>query len=181
MKSILLILTMIAGSALTQAQEMKTFHNFKATNIEGEEIDMSQFKGKKVMVVNVASKCGYTPQYETLQEIYDEFGGEKFEIIGFPSNQFMGQEPGEEKEIATFCKKNYGVTFTMMSKIDVKGKDQHPLYSWLTEKEQNGVEDAKVKWNFQKFLIDENGNYVKKLAPGDSPADPVVLDWLGAK
>lgn len=181
MRTLLLLLTITIGTNLAQAQDMKTFHDFKATTLEGEEIDMSQFKGKKVMVVNVASKCGYTPQYETLQEVYSEFGGEKFEIIGFPSNQFMGQEPGTAEEIATFCKKNYGVTFTMMSKIDVKGKDQHPLYSWLTKEEENGVEDAKVKWNFQKFLIDENGKWVKKLAPGDSPADPFVQDWLSSK
>lgn len=172
---------MIAGAMLTNAQDMKTFHDFKATNIEGQEIDMSQFKGKKLMVVNVASKCGYTPQYETLQEVYSEFGGDDFEIIGFPCNQFMGQEPKSESEIMAFCKKNYGVTFTMMSKIDVKGKDQHPIYSWLTQKEQNGVEDSKVKWNFQKFLIDENGKYIKTMAPGDSPADATVKDWLSAK
>lgn len=177
MKNLLLILMTITTTAV-MAQE-KTLYDFKAKTIDGQDFDFASLKGKKVLIVNTASKCGYTPQYEQLQKLYDQMGGENFEIIGFPANNFMGQEPGSNDEIAGFCKKNYGVTFTMMEKISVKGKDMHPLYAWLTEKDQNGVEDAKVKWNFQKFLIDEEGKYVKTLAPGTSPLDNEVTSWLG--
>ena len=171
-----IILSILTLGAMAQT---KTLYDFEAKTIDGKEFDFSSLKGKKVLLVNTASKCGYTPQYEELQKLYDQSGGGDFEIIGFPANNFMGQEPGSNDEIAGFCQKNYGVTFTMMEKISVKGNDQHPLYSWLTDKDQNGVEDAKVKWNFQKFLIDENGNYVKSLAPGTSPLDSEVTSWLG--
>ena len=177
MKKLLILLLTITSTAV-MAQD-KTLYDFSAKTIDGQDFDFSSLKGKKVLVVNTASKCGYTPQYEQLQKLYDQMGGEKFEIIGFPANNFMGQEPGSNDEIAGFCQKNYGVTFTMMEKISVKGSDQHPLYAWLTEKDENGVEDAKVKWNFQKFLIDENGKYVKSLAPGTSPLDAEVTSWLG--
>lgn len=169
---------MTVATTAAMAQE-KTLYDFKANTIDGEAFDFSSLKGKKVLLVNTASKCGYTPQYEQLQKLYDQMGGEGFEIIGFPANNFMGQEPGSNDDIASFCKKNYGVTFTMMEKISVKGKDQHPIYAWLTSKEQNGVEDSKVKWNFQKYLIDENGKYVKSIAPGISPLDNEVTSWLG--
>lgn len=169
---------MTVATTAAMAQE-KTLYDFKANTIDGEAFDFSSLKGKKVLLVNTASKCGYTPQYEQLQKLYDQMGGEGFEIIGFPANNFMGQEPGSNDDIASFCKKNYGVTFTMMEKISVKGKDQHPIYAWLTSKEQNGVEDSKVKWNFQKYLIDENGKYVKSIAPGTSPLDNEVTSWLG--
>ncbi len=158
--------------------QTKSLYDFKVNTIDGKEFDFSSLKGKKVLIVNTASKCGYTPQYEQLEALYKQYGGEGFEIIGFPANNFMGQEPGSNDEIAEFCKKNYGVTFTMMEKISVKGKDQHPLYAWLTEKTQNGVEDAPVKWNFQKFMIDENGKYVKSIAPGTSPKDEEVIAWI---
>lgn len=171
-----IILSILTLGAMAQT---KTLYDFEAKTIDGKEFDFSSLKGKKVLVVNTASKCGYTPQYEQLQKLYDQSGGGDFEIIGFPANNFMGQEPGSNDEIAGFCQKNYGVTFTMMEKVSVKGKDQHPLYTWLTEKDQNGVEDAKVKWNFQKFLIDENGSYVKSLASGTSPLDKEVTSWLG--
>jgi glutathione peroxidase len=171
-----IILSILTLGAMAQT---KTLYDFEAKTIDGKEFDFSSLKGKKVLVVNTASKCGYTPQYEQLQKLYDQSGGGDFEIIGFPANNFMGQEPGSNDEIAGFCQKNYGVTFTMMEKVSVKGKDQHPLYTWLTEKDQNGVEDAKVKWNFQKFLIDENGGYVKSLASGTSPLDKEVTSWLG--
>lgn len=171
----LLLLTLITTTTMAQ----QNFHQFKANTIDGQELDFSTLKGKKVLVVNVASKCGLTPQYESLQELYDKFGGEKFEIIGFPANNFMGQEPGANEEIAAFCQKNYGVTFTMMEKISVKGKDIHPIYEWLTQKSKNGMADAKVSWNFQKFLIDEEGNLVKSLSPQTSPVDDEILTWLG--
>jgi len=158
-----------------------SLHDFTVQDINGEDFDLAQLKGKKVLVVNTASKCGLTPQYETLEEVYQEFGGDDFVIIGFPANNFMGQEPGTDEEIKAFCQKNYGVSFPMMSKISVKGKDIHPVYQFLTEKEKNGVEDAKVSWNFQKFMIDENGKYVASVSPQDSPASEEIIDWVTSK
>jgi glutathione peroxidase len=163
------------------AQEMKTLHNYSATTIEGENLDLRKFKGKKVMVVNTASRCGLTPQYEDLQKLYKEFGGDDFEIIGFPANNFMKQEPGSDENIAAFCSKNYGVSFTMMSKINVKGKEIHPIYQWLTTKDQNGVEDNKVSWNFQKYLIDEEGKYVRMISPKEKPYNESVIAWIKGK
>lgn len=160
---------------------MKTLHDFKATTIDGEIFDMAQLKGKKVMIVNVASKCGYTPQYKQLQELYENYKDKGFVILGFPCNQFMGQEPGTEEEIKTFCEKNYGVTFPLFSKIDVKGNDQHPIYQWLTQKALNGVEDSEVSWNFNKYLIDENGKYVMHLKSGADPFDDKIINWLEGK
>lgn len=179
-KSILLILAVIAGHT-SFSQDMKTLHDFTANTIEGESLDLSKFKGKKLLVVNTASKCGLTPQYEDLQKLYDEFGGDNFEIIGFPANNFMKQEPGSDEKIAAFCSKNYGVSFTMMSKIDVKGKDIHPIYQWLTSKDQNGVEDNKVGWNFQKYLIDEDGKYVRMISPKEKPYNDSVIAWIKGK
>lgn len=168
---------MTISTTLAMAQT-KTLYDFKAKTIDGQDFDFSTLKGKKILIVNTASKCGYTPQYEQLEELYKQYGGEGFEIIGFPANNFMSQEPGSNDEIAEFCKKNYGVSFTMMEKISVKGKDIHPLYAWLTEKDQNGVEDAPVKWNFQKFMIDESGKYVKSVASGTSPKDQEIVAWI---
>lgn len=153
-------------------------YNFKAIDIEGKEFDFSSLKGKKVMIVNTASECGFTPQYEQLEAIYKKYGGAKFEIIGFPANNFGGQEPGADSTIAAFCKKNYGVTFKMMSKISVVGNDQHEIYQWLTQKSKNGVEDAKVQWNFHKFLIDENGHYVKSVGTKTKPDDADIVKWI---
>lgn len=174
------ILTTIIFSMLTLSTmaQPKTLYEFTANTIDGKPFDFASLKGKKVLIVNTASKCGYTPQYAQLEELYKTKGGEKFEIIGFPANNFMGQEPGSNDEIAGFCQKNYGVTFTMMEKISVKGKNQDPLYAWLTKKEQNGVENAKVKWNFQKFLIDENGNYVRSFAPSVEPLSDEIVNAL---
>jgi len=159
---------------------MKTLHDFTVTDIAGNTYPLKQLEGKKVLVVNVASQCGLTPQYEVLQELYTQQGGEGFEIIGFPANNFGAQEPGSNEEVREFCTVNYGVTFPMMAKIDVMGNDQHPLYQWLTSKSENGVEDAPVTWNFQKFMIDEQGRYVGHVAPQESPASEAVLSWLGA-
>jgi glutathione peroxidase len=175
-----LILAIIMANT-SFAQEMKTLHNFSATTIEGENLDLRKFKGKKVMVVNTASRCGLTPQYEDLQKLYKEFGGDDFEIIGFPANNFMKQEPGSDENIAAFCSKNYGVSFTMMSKINVKGKEIHPIYQWLTTKDQNGVEDNKVSWNFQKYLIDEEGKYVRMISPKEKPYNESVIAWIKGK
>ena len=155
-----------------------TLHNFIVTDINGEEFDLSQLKGKKVLVVNTASECGLTPQYEILEEIYKKYGGDSFTIIGFPANNFGGQEPGSDDEIKGFCQKNYGVTFPMMSKISVKGDDQNKVYQWLTQKSKNGVENAEVTWNFQKFMIDENGNYIGMVSPKESPASEEIINWI---
>ncbi|MBU2650594.1 MAG: glutathione peroxidase [Bacteroidetes bacterium] len=160
------------------AQENKNFHDFTVETIDGKQIALSEFKGKKILVVNTASKCGFTPQYAELQKLYEEYGGDKFTIIGFPANNFLKQEPGSNEEIKTFCEINYGVTFPMMAKISVKGKDINPLYSWLTNKELNGVMDAEVKWNFQKFMIDENGNLLDVIPPRESPYTDKIVTWL---
>lgn len=160
------------------AQEM-SLHDFTVQDINGEAFLLSELKGKKVLIVNTASECGFTPQYETLEELYKEFGGDRFTIIGFPANNFGAQEPGTNEEIKHFCQKNYGVSFPMMAKISVTGEEQHELYQWLTKKVKNGVEDAEVTWNFQKFMVDENGNYVGMVAPQESPASEVILSWIG--
>ncbi len=158
--------------------QTKNFHDFTVADIDGLDYDLSQLKGKKVMVVNTASKCGLTPQYEELQNLYETYKDDNFVIIGFPANNFMNQEPGSNDEIKEFCSSNYGVSFPMMSKISVKGDDIHPLYAWLTEKSKNGVEDSKVKWNFQKYLIDENGNLVMHFSPRTSPMDGEIIAWI---
>jgi len=173
---ILMITTTTSMNAITQ--DNKNFHDFTVETIDGKQISLSEFKGKKILVVNTASKCGFTPQYAELQKLYEEYGGESFTIIGFPANNFLKQEPGTNEEIKTFCEINYGVTFPMMAKISVKGKDIHPLYSWLTTKELNGVMDAEVKWNFQKFMIDENGNLVDVASPRESPYSDIIITWL---
>ncbi len=156
----------------------KSFYDFTVTTIDGKEFPLLQLKGKKVLVVNTASKCGYTPQYEDLQKLYETYGGNSFTIIGFPANNFMGQEPGSNAEIQEFCSSRFGVTFPMMSKISVKGNDIAPLYKWLTSKEENGVMDAPVKWNFQKFMIDETGNLVDVATPGENPLSDKIINWI---
>lgn len=167
-----LIIMMVTGFAQT------SFYDFKVKDIDGNDFDLAKLKGKKVLVVNTASKCGLTPQYKQLQSLFEQFGGEKFVIIGFPANNFMKQEPGTNEEIAEFCEKNYGVTFPMMEKISVKGDDTHPLYHWLTEKSKNGVLDSEVGWNFQKYLIDEKGQLVKMVEPKTKPDDDQIVSWI---
>lgn len=178
MKNIFFVIAILifAGSQIS-AQD-KGFYDFKVKAIDGSEFDFHQLKGKKVMIVNTASKCGFTPQYEDLQNLYEQYGGDDFVILGFPANNFRSQEPGTNSEIRTFCTENYGVTFPMMSKISVKGDDQHPLYAWLTQKELNGFEDSDVSWNFQKYLVDEKGQLVKYLKPMKKPMSKEVLEWL---
>ncbi|MEO0404306.1 MAG: glutathione peroxidase [Bacteroidota bacterium] len=155
-----------------------SIHQFKVHTLEGEDFDLSSLAGKKVLVVNTASECGLTPQYEQLQELYEAQGGDSFEIIGFPCNDFAGQEPGSADDIKAFCQKNYGVTFPMMEKVHVKGDEQHPIYAFLTSKDQNGVGDFEVQWNFHKFLIDENGKLVKDVSPQTLPIDESILNWI---
>ncbi|MEZ4933231.1 MAG: glutathione peroxidase [Saprospiraceae bacterium] len=153
---------------------MNTIHTFKVESIEGREIDFAQFKGRKIIIVNVASACGLTPQYEQLQELYEEFG-DKLTIVGFPANNFGGQEPGSNNEIKEFCSLRYGVTFPMAAKIDI---NTHPVYQWLTQKALNGKMDSTVDWNFQKYLLDENGQLVHCLPPATSPFDDEMMDWI---
>ena len=160
------------------AAQSSGFYDFKVETLEGEPFDFSSLKGKKVMIVNVASKCGMTPQYKDLQEVYDNYRGDDFVIIGFPANNFMNQEPGSADEIRKFCSDNYGVTFPIMEKISVKGKDMHPLYQWLTSKEKNGVRDSEVSWNFQKYLIDENGKLAEVIPPKEKPTSEKVIAWV---
>lgn len=173
------ILSILLFSLLTMnlSAQSTDLYSYSFTDIDGREVSMSQFKGKKILIVNVASKCGYTPQYEDLQKLHEQYG-DKVTLIGFPCNQFMHQEPGDESEIKDFCQKNYGVSFLMASKIDVKGDEQNPIYTWLTTKELNGVEESKVAWNFQKYLIDENGHYVEKFEPGVNPLDEELTSKL---
>jgi len=155
----------------------KNFHYFTVPTLdESGTLKMADYKGKKILVVNVASKCGYTSQYEGLQELNTKYG-DKVQVIGFPCNQFMGQEPGGKEEIAAFCSKTYGVSFPMSTKVDVKGNDQHAIYKWLTEKSENQVGDYKVGWNFNKFLIDENG---KLIAHYDSQVKPMSEELIAA-
>jgi glutathione peroxidase len=160
------------------AQEIESIYQFKVKTLTDEDFDFSSLKGKKVMVVNTASKCGLTPQYEELQALYTEYKDKDFVIIGFPANNFAKQEPGTNSEIAEFCKLNYGVTFPMMSKISVKGEDMHPIYQYLTQKSKNGLEDSEVSWNFQKYLINENGQLVKVIPPRTLPSDKAIVDWI---
>ena len=154
--------------------QTKSVYDFKVEALDGGTIDLSAYRGKKILIVNTASKCGYTPQYAGLEKLYEKYK-DKLVIIGFPSNNFMFQEPGDAKKIREFCTANYGVTFPMAAKIDVKGKDKHPLYIWLTEKKYNHFSDNSVKWNFQKYLIDEKGNLIDVFAPGTEPESDEII------
>lgn len=178
MRRILLTFLACIGIFTSQAQQAKTLYDFSVKTIDGKELPLSKFKGKKVLVVNVASKCGLTPQYKELELLYRTYARKGLVILGFPANNFNGQEPGTNEEIATFCKQQYEVSFPVMSKVSVKGDDQTPLYQWLTQKTLNGVADAPVQWNFQKFLIDENGHWVDVVSPRESPMSARILSWL---
>ena len=177
MKKLSLIFAMaILLTGAVSAQ--KSLHSFKTQTIDGKEFDLASLKGKKVLVVNTASKCGLTPQYKELEALYNKYKDRNFVIIGFPANNFLSQEPGTNDEIKEFCTINYGVTFPMMTKISVKGKDQDPIYQWLTQKSENGKMDASVSWNFQKFMVDENGNLVDVVSPRESPMSEKITGWI---
>ena len=165
-------------SVKSQNEQDTSIYQFKVENLEGEEFDFNDLKGKKIMVVNTASKCGLTPQYKKLQALYEKYENDDFIIVGFPANNFLYQEPGTDEEIAVFCEKNYGVTFPMMSKISVKGKSMHPLYVFLTQKIKNGILNSSVSWNFQKYLINTNGELAKVISPRTQPDDPSVISWI---
>jgi glutathione peroxidase len=177
MKTIILFFMSLMVSVSISAQR-KSFYDFTVQTIEGKSVSLADYKGKKVLVVNVASKCGLTPQYKQLQELYDTYGKGDFVIIGFPANNFKAQEPGTNEEIKGFCSLNYGVTFPLMAKISVKGDDIAPLYKWLTQKSENGKQDAEVTWNFQKFLIDKNGNWAGVFEPKTIPTDREIINWI---
>lgn len=176
MKKITLILSLVIISTVAFSQ--KSFYDFKVKDIDGKEFNLSSLKGKKVLVVNTASKCGFTPQYKGLEAIYKLYGGDKFTIIGFPANNFGKQEPGTNQEIKEFCTNKFHVTFPIMSKISVKGDDMDPLYKWLTSKSENGVKDSEVKWNFQKYLIDEKGRLIDELDSKVKPDDDKIVNWI---
>ncbi|WP_287005773.1 glutathione peroxidase [Xanthomarina sp.] len=158
-------------------QASASLYDISINSLTGEPIDLSSFKGKKILIVNTASECGFTGQYEGLQELYNTYK-DKLVVIGVPCNQFGGQEPGTASEIQSFCKQNYGVTFLMTEKVDVKGGNQHPLYKWLTSKELNGVSSSSVKWNFQKYLINEKGNLIDYYYSITSPTSTKITKHL---
>ena len=177
MRQFILIILFANILSSMQAQKISSVHDFKVTSLDGETIDLSSFKGKKILIVNTASRCGYTRQYKDLEELHNKYK-DKLVIIGFPANNFMSQEPGTNEEIAEFCQKNYGVSFPMMSKISVKGDDMHEVYKFLTQKSKNGLEDSEVKWNFQKYLLNEEGKLEKVIGPRTLPNDPEVIKWI---
>lgn len=161
-----------------KTMDASTIYQFKVTDLTGNEFDFATLKGKKVIVVNTASKCGLTPQYKELEALYEKYKDKGLVIVGFPANNFAGQEPGTNKEIATFCQQNYGVSFPMMGKISVKGDDMAPIYHFLTEKSKNGLEDSEVEWNFQKYLINEKGHLEKVVSPKTLPTDAEIVNWI---
>lgn len=185
MKTALILIAIIASAAVAFsfrnkvtpekkaamiAATPKSFYDLSYMEINGKTVSMADYKGKYVLCVNVASKCGHTPQYSKLEALYEKHK-DKLVIIGFPCNQFLGQEPGSENEIQEFCTKNYGVTFPLASKVDVKGNNQHPVYTWLMNKESNGVSDDKVEWNFHKVLVSPEGQWLKAFSAGSDPMD----------
>lgn len=165
-------------SRLNNNFPMNSIHQFTVEDIEGNLFDFGALEGKKIIIVNVASYCGLTPQYKDLQELYDTYKDKNLIIVGFPANNFLSQEPGSNESIQTFCSAKYGVTFPMMSKISVKGNKQHPIYTWLTSQEQNGVESTSVGWNFQKYLINEDGTYHSMIDPRASILNEEVIQWI---
>ncbi len=177
MKATLLMISFFSLLSFSMIQKPKSIYQFKVKAIDGTTIDFSKFKGKKVLIVNTASACGFTPQYEGLQKLYEQHK-DKLVIVGFPCNQFGGQESGSETEIQTFCKSRYGVTFPLTSKIDVKGENIAPIYKWLCNKTENGVLDATIKWNFNKFMIDENGKLLAYFPSNTKPDSNEILGLL---
>ncbi|MRS01926.1 glutathione peroxidase [bacterium] len=177
MKKRLIAITALMAFILAPALSQKSVYDFTVETIDGQQFNFADLKGKKVMIVNTASKCGHTPQYKDL-ELLNKAYKQKLVIIGFPANNFMNQEPGTNEEIKEFCDSKYGVTFPIMSKISVKGDDMHPLYKWLTSKSANGVLDSEVAWNFQKYIIDENGNLVGFFKPAVKPLSDEVVMWV---
>lgn len=157
-----------------------SFYDFILKTIDGSDFDMSSLRGKKLLIVNVASKCGLTPQYLQLEQLYQEYKRQKFEVLAFPTSDFANQEYSNSEKISAFCQKNYGVTFTIFEKISVKGKGKHPLYQWLTLKSKNGKKNVSVLWNFQKFIINEKGQWVDYFLPTTSPKSKKIIKWINS-
>ena len=162
----------------TETMSKPSIHQFKVVDLSGNVFDFASLKGKKVMVVNTASKCGLTPQYKDLETLYKTYKDKGFVIVGFPANNFASQEPGTNEEIAQFCQLNYGVTFPMMAKVSVKGNDMCEVYQFLTQQSKNGLQDSQVEWNFQKYLLNENGELVKVISPRTLPTDAEIVNWI---
>jgi glutathione peroxidase len=179
MKKLVLTATIVLFFSMNiQSQIKQNIYQFKVEDISGKMFDFSTLKGKKILIVNTASKCGYTPQYEQLEDLYKEYKDKNLVIVGFPANNFMSQEPGTNAEIATFCKQNYGVSFPMMSKISVKGDNMNAVYQFLTQKSKNGLKDSKVEWNFQKYLINEKGELEQVYLSSVKPNDAKIVNWV---
>lgn len=159
-------------------QNRPNIYGFKVKDLSENDFDFASLKGKKIIIVNTASKCGLTPQYKELQALYDKYKDQNLVIVGFPANDFMSQEPGTNDEIAEFCQINYGVTFPMMSKISVKGDEMAPIYEFLTKESLNGFADSQVEWNFQKYLINQNGQLEKVVGPRITPMDQEIVSWI---
>jgi glutathione peroxidase len=176
MNKLILIATIVFSAYFSNAQT--SIYDFTVKDIDGNEFALNQLEGKKVMIVNVASKCGFTPQYEQLETIYETYKDNNFTIIAFPANNFKEQEPGTNEEIKEFCSLNYGVSFPIMAKISVKGDDMHPLYKWLTTKDLNDTSDSSVKWNFQKYLIGEDGKVEAVMNPWVKPDSKKIIKWI---
>lgn len=177
-KTLITLLSIMTLTLNSQTSVDNSIHQFKVADIYGNIFDFSQLKGKKVMIVNTASKCGLTYQYEALQKLYSQYKDLNFVIIGFPSNDFLWQEPGSNDEIIDFCEQNYGVTFPMMSKITVKGTKKHPIYQFLTQKSKNNYRDSRVTWNFQKYLINKEGRIEKIISPRTRPDSEEIVSWI---
>ena len=177
-KTLITLLSIMTLTLNSQISTDSSIHQFKVADIYGNIFDFSQLRGKKVMIVNTASKCGLTYQYEALQKLYSQYKDLNFVIIGFPSNDFLWQEPGSNDEIIDFCEQNYGVTFPMMSKITVKGTKKHPIYQFLTQKSKNNYRDSRVTWNFQKYLINKEGRIEKIISPRTRPDSEEIVSWI---
>ncbi|AZI55577.1 glutathione peroxidase [Epilithonimonas vandammei] len=176
MKYLFIIMLSLFGFSKNKAQA-KSIHSFKVEALDGSTIDFSKFKGKKILVVNTASECGFTPQYADLEKLYEKYKN-KLVVVGFPANNFGGQEPGSNHEIATFCQRNYGVQFPMAAKISVKGDDIAPIYKFLTDKKENGVKNTKILWNFTKILLDEKGNIIDSFVSTTNPMSESITKYL---
>ena len=177
-KTILTLISIMSLTLNSQTMVNNSIHQFKVADIYGDIFDFSELKGKKVMIVNTASKCGLTFQYEALQKLYSQYKDLNFIVIGFPSNDFLWQEPGSNDEIIDFCEENYGVTFPMMSKVTVKGSKKHPIYQFLTQNSKNNFKDSRVTWNFQKYLINKDGRIEKIISPRTRPDSEEVVSWI---
>mgnify|MGYP000405564394 FL=1 len=176
-KYLVLLMLSFWGLFSTKAQEAKSIHSFKVKALDGKTIDFSKFKGKKILIVNTASECGFTPQYEDLEKLYETYK-DKLVIVGFPANNFGGQEPGTNEEIGAFCKKNYGVTFPMAAKVSVKGDDIAPIFKFLTDKKLNGVKNTMILWNFTKFLLNEKGELIDTFISTTKPTSDSITKYL---